>query len=202
MQPWLVERENWFDMRWFCTVCAHLFILHFHAAVVRRLFVWARPHWQVSVKEDVVILCNIYYRHTSQAYWSKMSWQQRAEQNKTKLNKLKRFIFICLGWRRDYESFTERNITTAQVETRQRTRALAASSWPQTESYADDRWLIEGLWTAHKTAPCQMWLVCNPPTRALKALKALRPVSLALSLLGLSLVSHHFPSMCFKSLGE
>lgn len=69
------EQESWLDMTWFT--------LYFHVAV-RLLFVSSCPHWQVSVKQDVVILCNIYYSHTSRACWNKMSWQQRAEQNKNK----------------------------------------------------------------------------------------------------------------------
>lgn len=131
-------------MRWYCSA-QYVLTSYFHAAVIRWLFVWARPHWQVGVKKDVVILCNIYNRHTSQAYWNKMSWQQRAEQNKTKINKLKHFILICLGWRHDYESFTERNITTAQVETSARPQAFCK----QTESYADDRWLWLRVYELH-----------------------------------------------------
>lgn len=138
---------------------------YFHAAVIRWLFVWARPHWQVSVKEHVAILCNIYYRHTSQAYWNKMSWQQRAEQNKTLISRSISFLFAWDGGVIMSHPWRE----TSQVETRQ-WRVLANVSSTTSLLYEGWWWpgtVIEGLWTAllHKTAPCQMRLVCNPATQ-------------------------------------
>lgn len=64
--------------------------------------------------------------HTYRELRPEMSWQRRAEKNKTKINKLKRFIFI---WS-DYESFTERNVITALVETQLQMRTLWLTSTP------------------------------------------------------------------------
>lgn len=110
-----------------CSVLVSRFRSCSHAAAVTMNIYISSSSLTSRVMQDVVIPCNIYYRHTSLVRRTEMSWQQRdgGGGNKTN-NKLKHLIFICLGSGSDYESFTERTIITAQVETWHQMRKL----WP------------------------------------------------------------------------